>query len=252
MAHPVQYSLNLAGNEIILNGLIDHTLVIRYLNQINCIKCGRITSKSFAQGYCFPCFRSAPETEECVLRPELCRAHEGIARDIKFSKAHCLIDHYVYLSYTSGFKVGVTRNTQIPVRWIDQGAIMAVKIAKTPNRYLAGCIEVAMKEHFNDKTQWRLMLKDISKNIDINPERERALDLMPEEFISYRITSGEPVRFDYPVVQYPENIRSISLDKNPLLSDKLVGIKGQYLIFESGLVFNVRSHSGYLIELQIP
>lgn len=68
-------------------------------------------SKSFAQGYCFPCFQRTPETEECVLRPELCKANEGVARDIDFAKEHCLIDHFVFLSYTINIKVRVTLNT---------------------------------------------------------------------------------------------------------------------------------------------
>ena len=141
----IQYFLPIGENKIFMNELIGRKIEFSFNGQINCIKCGRLTNKSFHQGYCFRCFRTAPETEECVLRPELCRAHEGIARDIEFAKNHCLKDHYVYLALTSGLKVGVTRKTQIPTRWIDQGATEAIIIAQTPNRYLAGVIEVNLK-----------------------------------------------------------------------------------------------------------
>jgi len=142
-----QYKFIIGEEKIELNQLIGHQFTLKYLNKINCIKCGKETNKSFAQGYCYSCFFSAPETEECVLRPELCQAHNGIARDINFAKKNCLIDHYVYLANTSGVKVGVTRNTQIPTRWLDQGAEQAIKLAKTPNRYLAGLIEVELKKN---------------------------------------------------------------------------------------------------------
>ena len=147
---------------------------MQYKGRINCLKCGRETKKSFAQGYCYPCFTTAPETEECVLRPELCRAHEGIARDMDYAKKHCLIEHVVYLSLTSGLKVGVTRNTQVPTRWIDQGAVKALELARTPNRYTAGLIEVALKSHIADKTNWRKMLSGSDPgDMDLLKEKER-------------------------------------------------------------------------------
>ena len=114
--NPVQYSMNTGSEEINMNLLLGKKLSIHYLHKINCIKCGRLTKTSFAQGYCYPCFISAPETEDCVLRPELCKAHEGLARDMDYAAGHCLIDHFVYLAISGGLKVGVTRNTQIPVR----------------------------------------------------------------------------------------------------------------------------------------
>ncbi|NJM15800.1 MAG: DUF2797 domain-containing protein [Bacteroidales bacterium] len=182
---PVQYYLQLGKEELHVNNWIGKELYIDYQGVINCIKCGRVTNKSFSQGYCYPCFLSAPETEECVLRPELCRAHEGIARDMEFATAHCLIDHYVYFAVSSGLKVGVTRNTQVPTRWIDQGANCAMPIARTPNRHTAGLIEVALKQHYADKTNWRKMLSGQYPNIDLVQERDKVKALLHSELLLY-------------------------------------------------------------------
>ena len=250
LENPVRYFLKLGEEEICVNDLIDKQVELEYLNKIHCIKCGRLTSRSFAQGYCFPCFRSAPETEDCVLRPEMCLAHEGVARDIKYAELHCLIDHYAYLSYTSGIKVGVTRHTQIPARWIDQGAVAAIKIAQTPNRYTSGLIEVALKSHFNDKTNWRNMLKSNELTTDLLLEKKKAINKLPDNLKSFVSSDNEISYIDYPNTNPPENVSSINLDKNNYFSDILSGIKGQYLIFNDGYVINIRKYGGYLIRLK--
>ena len=51
-------------------------------------------------------------------------------RDYDWEMAHHMQPHVVYLSKTAGIKVGVTRETQIPYRWIDQGAVEALILAK--------------------------------------------------------------------------------------------------------------------------
>ena len=170
----VQYRLPLGNHKINMNELIGQNIQLEFRGQIHCIKCGRETRKSFAQGYCYPCFTTAPETEECVLRPELCRAQEGEARDMEYAEKHCLTDQVVYLSITSGLKVGVTRSTQVPTRWIDQGALRAIEFARTPNRYTAGLMEVAMKNHIADKTNWRKMLSGSDQgHMDLVKEKQR-------------------------------------------------------------------------------
>lgn len=247
----VQYKLLLGNNTVELNRLIGKTLRIEFLNQIICMHCGKTTKKSFGQGYCYPCFTSIPQTEECVLRPERCRAHEGIARDLGYATNHCLIDHYVYLANTGGLKVGVTRHHQIPTRWIDQGASEAIILAKTPNRYLAGTVEVALKTVVPDKTNWRKMLSGIPVPIDLSAEKDRIGDMLPFNMQEYLDFSDEPFTIPYPVHQYPKKIKGISLDKNPVVEGTLTGIKGQYLIFEDGRVMNVRKHGGYNIKLEI-
>ncbi len=245
----VHYYLELGNESIHMNDLLGREIGLYYLDKIHCIRCGRETSRSFAQGYCYPCFTMAPETEECVLRPELCQAHEGIARDMEYAKNHCLIDHYVYLSLTSGIKVGVTRHHQVPVRWIDQGAVSAIKLAVTPDRYTAGNIEVALKGMLNDKTNWRNMLTNkIDLSIDLVREKDRAIESLHPDFQSLATDDDEITRLEYPVLEYPAKVKSLNLDKTPAIQDTLMGIKGQYLIFETGAVINIRKFGGYLVE----
>ena len=247
---PINYHLPLSENLIDMNSLIGEHIEIVYQNAIYCIKCGRKTNKSFSQGFCYPCFQTAPETEECVLRPELCQAHEGIARDMEFARSHCLIDHFVYLSVTSGIKVGVTRSTQIPTRWIDQGATSAIIIAKTPNRYIAGLIEVALKAHMADKTNWRNMLRGIATEVNLESERQKCTGLLPIELRQYATEEFMPESLEYPVSNYPMKVVSANLDKNPVLSGRLSGIKGQYLIFDDNQVINIRKYGGYSVILR--
>ncbi len=246
----VDYYLPVNREEVYMNQLIGTTIKISYLNKINCIKCGKVTKTSFAQGYCFSCYQTAPETEECVLRPELCRAHEGIARDMEFAKKHCLIDHFVYLAVTGGLKVGVTRNTQIPTRWIDQGATLAIRLANTPNRYIAGLIEVALKEIYADKTNWRNMLQDKRVEVDLLEEKGRSEEMLPYDLRRYISGDDEITGINYPVTRYPLKVKSLTFDKIPSYEGELAGIKGQYLIFADGTVINIRKHNGYSIRLE--
>lgn len=247
----IQYFLPLGKELINMNDLLGVPIIMEYLGQIHCIKCGRETRKSFAQGYCYPCFSSAPETEECVLRPELCRAHEGVARDMEYAKKHCLSDQVVYLSLTSGIKVGVTRGSQVPTRWIDQGAIRALEFARTPNRYSAGLMEVALKAYLADKTNWRKMLSGSDQGeVDLLKEKQRLTVLVPPELASYITDDNQQMELEYPVSEYPNKIRSLNFDKDPLVSGVLMGIKGQYLMLDQDRVINMRKFGGYFIRLQ--
>lgn len=246
---PVHYHLP-AGNQIVdMQKIIGNELSINYLNQINCISCGRKTQKSYFQGYCFPCFRTLPQTDEDVLHPERCRAHLGIARDMEWAEKHCLIDHYVYLAITGGIKVGVTRHTQVPVRWIDQGAETIIKLCKTPDRYTAGMIEVALKKHIPDKTNWRKMLSARQNEYDLRREKQKALSYLPDKYKIYQSADDEIFHFSYPVEKYPVKPTAVKLETTPHIQGVLSGIKGQYLIFENGNVFNIRKHNGYLVEI---
>jgi hypothetical protein len=183
------------------------------------------------------------------VNPELCRAHLGEGRDKEWEEKNHNVPHSVYLSNTTGIKVGVTRNTQIPTRWIDQGATEAMVIAETPNRYLAGCIEVALKSHIADKTAWQRMLKMEHVPYDLQVRKQELIAHLPDELKPYIVEDTPPTKISFPVTQYPEKVKSISLDKEPFFSHQLVGIKGQYLIFDTGQVFNVRKHSGYSVEI---
>ena len=247
----IKYFLPVGTERVHMNELLGSPVSMEYQGHINCIKCGRETRKSFAQGYCYPCFTTAPETEECVLKPELCRAHEGLARDMEYAEKNCLTEQVVYLSLTSGIKVGVTRSHQVPTRWIDQGAIRALEFARTPNRYSAGLMEVALKDHLADKTHWRKMLSGADPgSFDLLLEKQRLAPLLTGDMASYITDSAEEVTMDYPVLRYPEKIKSLNFDKDPLVSGVLTGIKGQYLMLDQDRVINIRKFGGYQVRFR--
>lgn len=250
MADPVQYFLPFGEVEIPMNERIGKPIEFRFTGQINCISCGKKTKTSFSQGFCYNCLQTAPEASETIMRPELSKAHLGIARDMDWAREHDLIDHFVYLAVSGELKVGVTRHHQVPTRWIDQGASEAIVLSKTPNRHIAGVIEVFLKNFFSDKTAWQAMLKNIStQGYNLPEEKTNANLLLPRELQQYYSDDDKIWRLNYPVLNFPEKVTSVSFDKEPVISGVLIGIKGQYLIFEDGRVLNIRRHSGYWLEV---
>ena len=248
---PIIYQLPIDNNYINMNQHIGKYLQFTWLKKIICIGCGRQTNRSFSQGYCYPCFLNHPETSECIFRPELCQAQDGIARDMDWAKNHCLQSHFVYLAVSSGIKVGVTRETQIPARWIDQGASYAILFAKTPNRYIAGLIEVILKKHISDRTAWQRMLKNqILENVDLINKKNELSTLLSSELQNFLSLDNNIIQILYPVEKYPEKIKSSGFDKLIQIRGKLMGIKGQYLLFDDNSVLNIRKHNGYLIKLE--
>lgn len=246
---PVQYWLELGGEKIDMNAQVGKVISWNYEGRINCKKCGRKTNKSFSQGFCYPCFMNAPENSPCIINPELCEGHEGRGRDPHWEIEHHVRPHVVYLAVSSGIKVGVTRHDQVPTRWIDQGASWVIKLAETPYRKIAGDIEVSLKAHMSDKTNWQRMLKNqLNTDIDLLAEKVRVHDLMEEEHQRYYSANDKIWELNYPVLQFPEKVKSVSMDKIPQGEGKLVGIKGQYLIFEDMRVLNIRKHTSYWVE----
>ena len=248
---PVRYFLPIGDELPEISELIGENIQLSFGGDIFCISCGNKTNKSFAQGFCYNCFMSAPEAAECIIRPELCLAHEGKGRDIEWEKEHHLQEHFVYLAIASGIKVGVTRSTQIPTRWIDQGASRAILLAKTPNRYLSGVIEVALKGHISDKTNWRRMLKNEIADYDLNEEKEKMKNLLPDELVQYvEFEDSDITQIEYPVDEFPDKVKSVGFDKLPEISGVLNGIKGQYLLLDDDRVLNIRKHTGYVLKLE--
>ena len=245
----VEYKLPIDDSFVLINELIGKKIKFSFSGEIFCIKCHMKVKKTFAQGYCFPCFRDAPETSECILRPELCRAHEGESRDMEWSKTHCLTAQYVYMSFTGNFKIGVTRSNQIPTRWIDQGATAAILLCETPNRYLAGVIEVYLKQFYSDRTNWRKMLSKNEDQPDFQSIYSECLKKLNDKFSEY-IIKKDWVNISYPILGYPDKIKSFSFDKQDGFENKLIGVKGQYLLFEDNIVLNIRKHTGYKISIQ--
>lgn len=248
---PVAYRLQLGDELINMNELIGNEISLSFEGKITCTVCGRTTKKAFGQGFCYPCFANAPENSECIIRPELCQAHEGGGRDPEWEKTHHAQDHYVYLAASSAIKVGVTRGDQIPTRWIDQGASKAIRFALVPYRQLAGQIEVALKAHLTDRTDWRKMLKnEVNMDLDLLAEKNKLGDILDADLAQYITDEDEVVEIDFPVDSYPIKVKSVGFDKLPIIEGKISGIKGQYLLFSDDRVLNMRKHSGYHVTLE--
>ena len=249
---PVSYQLALDKDLVPISQLLGKNIEINFLNEINCIECNRTINKTFAQGYCYPCFISSPNTSECILKPELCRAHLGESRDLEWSKEHCLNDHFVYLSLTAGAKIGVTRYNQVPTRWIDQGAVQALKFAKTSNRYEAGCIEVDMKKYISDRTAWQRMLKnEIDDSVNLMQLKKQLSDKINDKFKKFLLKDEKVEHFTYPHIQFPNKVKSLDLLKLCTVKAMLIGVKGQYLLFDDNTVINIRKHTGFKVNLTV-
>ncbi len=249
-ANPIQYYLVFEDNFLNLNQLIGKQISIEF-EGFQCLNCGQ-PKKIFRQGFCYDCFMSSPAVGDWIMKPELSTAHLDVEdRDLEYEKRVQLQPHIVYLALSSEVKVGVTRKTQVPTRWIDQGAIQAIPIVEVPNRYLAGITEVALKDYFTDKTSWQKMLKNDVSHADLITERLKIENVLPNEVKQYFLKEPKLYDLNFPVAQYPQKVKSLNLDKTPNYSGTLSGIKGQYLIFNDGTVFNVRSNEGYVVRISV-
>lgn len=248
--NPIQYFLNLNNDLLNMNQLFGKKISIKHVGY-QCVNCHK-NEKLYRMGFCKKCFFESPYASDTIIRPELSTAHLGIAeRDINVEKSIQLVPHIVYLSYTGDVKVGVTREIQVPTRWIDQGATLALPIAKTDNRYEAGMIEVELKNHLNDKTNFRKMLQDnADTEIDLKKIRAEVMAYFPTDFKKFALTEEEVVSLDYPY-EVPEKVNAFTLDRKPQYEGILRGIKGQYLKFEGDDFINIRSHEGHVIDLVI-
>lgn len=250
LADPIQYYLLFEGDFLNLNQVLNKEIEITFINY-QCLNCGE-DLPIFRQGFCRTCFYKTPTAGDWIMRPELSTAHlDKEDRDLEYEKKVQLQPHIVYLANSSNIKVGVTRKSQVPTRWIDQGAHEAIEIVEVPNRYLAGVTEVALKEHIGDKTNWRKMLTNEVDDEDLLEYRNKLKKYIPEEAAKYYIESNTETHMLFPVLQYPKKVKSLNLDKTPTYSGVLKGIKGQYLIFEDNTVFNIRGSEGYVVGLEI-
>lgn len=255
-SRPVTYRLELGGRTVTLNDFIGQSIRLEYLQQIECIHCGRSTNKSFNQGYCYPCFRDLAQCDRCIMSPEQCHFHLGTCREPEWALQHCMRPHVVYLANTSSVKVGITRETQIPTRWIDQGASQALPILRVAQRYHAGLIEHGFKRHVSDRTNWRSMLKHEVEEIDLYaifescwPEVEADLDDEVRDGMQVIASADAVIDLDYPALRFPQKVVSFNLDKQPVVEGNLDAIKGQYLILDNGVI-NLRKYGGYLVSLE--
>jgi hypothetical protein len=249
-ADEIQYYLDMKTDFLNMNQLINKEISLKFVTY-ECLNC-HLEKEIYRQGYCKSCFFDAPNAGDWIMRPELSKAHlDEEDRDLTYEKSVQLQPHIVYLANSGNVKVGVTRKTQVPTRWIDQGAHEAIEIVEVPNRYLAGITEVALKEHVGDKTNWRKMLKNDIEDVSLVAWREKLKDFIPEEAKQYFIENNAETHLKFPVLKYPEKPKSLNLIKTPSYKGKLVGLKGQYLIFEDQTVFNVRSNEGLVVSVEV-
>lgn len=255
---PVSYQLPIAEQLLDMNVLLGRDIVLKFSGLIHCIHCGRKTKKSFSQGFCYPCMTKLAQCDSCIMSPEKCHYAAGTCREPEWGDTHCMVNHIVYLANSSGLKVGITRATQLPTRWIDQGAVQALPIFRVNTRLLSGLVEVVFKTYVADKTNWRTMLKNHVQTLDLIAERDRLLSSAEKELSELidthgllaiqKIEDAEVTHINFPVLEYPTKVTSLNLDKTPEVNGKLMGIKGQYLILDTGVI-NLRKYTGYYLEV---
>ena len=258
LEQPVAYQIRLGEHRLDLNPLLEKSIKLQFSGIINCVNCGRKTSKSFNQGYCFPCLQRLAQCDSCIIHPEKCHFDQGSCREPSWGEQFCMQDHIVYLANSSGIKVGITRASQVPTRWIDQGAVQALPVFRVRTRQQSGFLELLFKQHISDKTNWRAMLKGETEELDLDKQRQQLLIECAEDIKGLQdrfgihaisvLTGMRTVAIDYPVENYPSTISSLSFDKEQKVEGILQGIKGQYLIFDIG-VLNIRKFGGYEISL---
>jgi len=254
----VQYSFRLDDTEVPVNPLIGQSIRLEYLGAIHCSHCGKRTKTSFSQGYCYPCMTKLAQCDVCIMAPERCHYDAGTCREPSWGEQFCMTDHVVYLANSSGIKVGITRATQLPTRWLDQGASQALPIMRVATRQQSGLVEDVLRSQVPDRTNWRALLKGDAEVLDLPAIREQIFDAcadgirgLQERFGLQAIQplpDAEVVQMRYPVEAYPKKIVSFNLDKDPVVEGTLLGIKGQYLIFDTGVI-NIRKYTAYQLAV---
>jgi len=257
---PVSYVWQAGSEEASVNSWLGKRLSIEFEGLINCVHCDRVTKKSFNQGYCYPCFQRLAQCDSCIVKPEKCHFSAGTCREPDWGESHCNIDHVVYLANTSGVKVGITRGTQVPTRWIDQGATQARPIARVSTRYQSGLLEVLLAQHVADKTAWQTMLKGNGADVDLEAHQQELAKLCADGIAGLQDSHGvqaiqwldasNTVAIDYPVLEWPVKVSSHNLDKTPRIEGTLLGIKGQYLMLDTGVI-NIRKYGGYNLLVKV-
>ncbi|MET1078407.1 MAG: DUF2797 domain-containing protein [Pseudomonas sp.] len=258
LGEPVQYAFRLGEQEVPVNPLIGKTLRLEYLGAIHCSHCGRKTKTSFSQGYCYPCMSKLAQCDLCIMSPERCHYDAGTCREPAWGEQFCMTEHVVYLANSSGVKVGITRASQVPTRWIDQGATQALPILRVATRQQSGFVEDLLRSQVADKTNWRVLLKGDAPPVDLTAVRAQLFEHCADGLLGLQqrfglqaiqpLNDAQPIEIRYPIQGYPAKINSFNLDKNPLAEGTLLGIKGQYLLFDTGVI-NIRKYTAYQLAV---
>lgn len=188
-----------------------------------------------------------------MMKPETCHFHLGTCREPDWAEKVCFNSHIVYLANSSGLKVGITRHNQMPTRWLDQGAAQAIPIFETQSRFLSGVVEVLLAQDIADKTDWRKLLKGEPEPLDLTKVRDDLFNRYDADLKKLQhaypdqvaLLETEQMReFIYPVEKYPLKVSTHNFDKTDTIRGRLNGIKGQYLLLDTG-VLNMRKFTGY-------
>ena len=257
LAEPVDYALQLGESVVPLNPLLGSFVRIRFDSRIDCRYCGQTTRKSYGAGYCYPCFKALARCDLCVVSPVRCHYAAGTCREPAWGEAFCMQPHVVYVANSAGAKVGITKPENLPGRWLDQGATQACVVMRTQSRHQAGCVEAVLSRHTSDRTDWRALIARDAPPLDLRQlitqlrtAARAELAALASRFPGALDWVDAPMvqRFSYPVTSYTSPLRALSLVRRTELGGRLLGVKGQYLMFDSG-VFNVRKHSSYHVEI---
>jgi hypothetical protein len=257
LENTLHYRLPVGDEEVDLAPYLGKSISLKHTGNIFCSSCGKKTKKSYSQGHCFVCMRKLASCDMCIMKPETCHYEQGTCREPQWGEDNCMVDHFVYLSNTSSLKVGITRHTQIPTRWIDQGATQGLPILKVKTRHISGLIEIELAKHIADKTNWRTLLKQDGEPIELQQRASELLPLVEDKIAEIKAKYGDDAitvlnenitQLNYPVDAYPTKIVSHNFDKEPLVTGTLQGIKGQYLIFDTGVI-NIRKFTSYEVEV---
>ena len=258
LGETAQYAFRLDEQEVPVNPLLGKRVRLEYLGAIHCTHCGRKTKKSFSQGYCYPCFTKLAQCDSCIVSPEKCHFDAGTCREPEWGERFCMTDHVVYLANSSGVKVGITRASQIPTRWLDQGASQALPVFRVATRQQSGLVEDLLRTQVADKTNWRALLKGDAVPLDLPAIRDQLLESCAEGIAALQqrfglqaiqpVGDAEVVEIRYPVEAYPTKVASHDLEKTPVVEGILRGIKGQYLILDTGVI-NLRKYTAYQVAV---
>ncbi len=254
------YHLRLGEHSEPLNAWLGHDIALHFTGSIVCVHCQRLTRKSFGQGHCYPCFKRLARCDTCMMAPERCHYFQGTCREPEWGERHCFAPHVVYLAASSGAKVGITKPSQMPTRWLDQGAVQALPILSVASRQQSGMVEALFKSEISDRTHWQRMLKGETSDVDLTILRDDLMDRLAPGLESLRAQFGEDAiathpeqhvaRFHYPVLAWPTRVSALNLDRTPHVQGRLMGLKGQYLILDGGVI-NLRKYTGYQVSVTL-
>ncbi|PNV76533.1 DUF2797 domain-containing protein [Leptospira inadai] len=233
--------------------LLGKEVTLQFTGQIRCVHCGKHTAKSFNQGSCYSCFQTLAQNDLCILRPETCHFHLGTCREPDWGEEYCFQKHTVYLANTSGLKIGITKENPVSNRWVDQGAQEAIPLLEVRSRRDAGVIEKKFSSIIDDKTKWQVMVSTDSVREDLSEKRKELLSQLEswDLGVYYEVLSPKSsTTIRYPILKYPTKAKAFQPEKDPTIRSSLLGIKGQYLLFESGVI-NLRAYAGYEASLSV-